>query len=89
MYNPTTWYVTETRDITWLHCMYYSKPEASNEVVAYLQVALPFKLEDAEAMERVTLNASELKLEPNDDEKEWSTVHVRSGKVMKPPVLYM
>ena len=49
MYNPNTGYMTETRDITWLHGMYYGKPEARYKVVVYLQVALPFKLENAEA----------------------------------------
>ena len=58
MYNPNTSYVTKTRDIMWLHHMYYCKPEARNEVVIYLQVALPFEPEDAKAREGVTLNAS-------------------------------
>ena len=44
MYNPTTVFVTETRDIMLLHCMYYSKPEARDEVIVYPQVALTFKL---------------------------------------------
>ena len=89
MYNPTTGYMIGTRDITWLHCMYYSKPEAKDEVIVYPQVALPFKLEGAEAREGVTSNASEPKVESKDDEKEWSTVHTRSGRVVKPLVLYM
>ena len=35
MYNSTTEYVTETRDITWLHYMYYGKREARDEVAVY------------------------------------------------------
>ena len=89
MYNPTTGYMTETRDITWLHHVYYGKPEAREEVVLYLQIELPFQPEDAEARKGVTLKASEPKIKSKDDEKKWSTVHMRSGKVVKPPVLYM
>ena len=89
MYNPNTRYVTEMRDIMWLHHMYNGKPEARDEVVVYLQVALPFKPEDVVARKGVTLNASEPKLESKDNKKEWSTVHMRSGRVAKPPVLYM
>ena len=50
MYNPTTGYVTETRNIMWLHHMYYGKPKARDEVIVYLQVALTFKLEVAEEL---------------------------------------
>ena len=89
MYNLTTGYVTETRDIKWLHHMYHCKPEARDEVVVYLQVAYPFKFEDAEKKEGVMSNASESKIESKDDKKEWSTVHRRSGSVVKPMVLYM
>ena len=39
MYIPTTGYMIETRDITWLRFMYCGKPEARDEVVVYLQVA--------------------------------------------------
>ena len=39
MYNPNTGYVTEIRDITWLHGMYCGKPEATDEVTVYPQVA--------------------------------------------------
>ena len=53
MYNPTTGYVTEMRDIMQLSCMYYDKPEAKDDVVVYLQVALPFELEDEEARDRI------------------------------------
>ena len=59
MYNPNTGYVTEMRDIMWLHCMYYSKPEARDYIIVYSQVALPFEPEDVEAREGVMLNASE------------------------------
>ena len=38
-------------------------------VVEYLQMALPFKLEDAEAREGLTLNAFEPKIKSKDDEK--------------------
>ena len=69
--------------------MYYSKPEARDEVVVYPQVALPFEPKDAEAREGLMLNASEPKVKSKDDEKEWSTVHTRSGRVVKPLVLYM
>ena len=89
MYIPTTGYMTEIRDIMWLHCMYYGKPEASDEVVMYPQVALPFKLEDAEAEESVKLNASEPKIESKDNEKEWSTVHTKLSWVVKPLELNM
>ena len=53
--------MTKTRDITWLHCIYYGKPEARDEVVVFPQVALPFESDDAEEREHVTLNASEPK----------------------------
>ena len=43
----------------WLHHMYYSKPEAGDKVILYMQV---FELEDAEAREGVTLNAPEPKV---------------------------
>ena len=89
MYNANTEHVTEMRDITWLHCMHYGKPEARDEVAVYLQVALPFKPEDAEAREGVTLNAFEPKVKSKNDEKEWSIVLMRLGRVVKPPVLYM
>ena len=80
MFNPNTGYVTEMRDIMWLHCMYFGKPEARDKVVIYLQVALPFEPENAEAREVVTLNASEPKVESKDDEKEWTTeICQRSG----------
>ena len=82
-------YMKETRDIMWLHCMYYSKPEAWDKVIVYPQVALPFKLEDAEAREGVTPNASEPKIESKKDSEEWRTVHTRSGRVVKALVLYM
>ena len=55
----------------------------------YLLVALPLKLENAEAREGVMLNAFEPKIESKDDKKEWSTVHMRSGRIVKHPVLYM
>ena len=51
--------MTETRDIMWLHGMYCGKPEARDEVIVYLQVALPFEPEDEKAREDVTFNASE------------------------------
>ena len=69
--------------------MYYGKPEARNKVIIYLQVALPFKHEDAEAREGVTLNASDPKVKSKDEEKEWSTVCTRLGRVVNPLVLYM
>ena len=78
LYNPTTRYVIERRDNMWLHHMYYSKSEA---VIVYLQ--------DAKAGEGVMLNASEPKNKSKYDEKEWSMVHTRSGRVVKPLVLYM
>ena len=52
------------------NCMYYGRQEARDEVVVYLQVALPLTLEDAEAMEGVMLNAFEPKLECKEDKKE-------------------
>ena len=61
--------------------MYYGKPKARDEVVEYPHVTLPFELEDAEARQGVRLNASEPKIESNDDEIEWSTVHMRSDRV--------
>ena len=36
MYNPNTGYMTEARVIIWLHCMYYGKSEARDEVIVYL-----------------------------------------------------
>ena len=89
MYNPNTGYVTKARDITWLHHMYYDKTEARNEITVYPKVALPFEPEDAETREGVTLNASEPKARSKDDEKEWSTIFMRSGRVVKPLVLYV
>ena len=79
----------ETRDITWLCCMNYYKPEARNEVIVYLKVALPFEPEDAKAREGVTLNASEPKAESKDAEKGWSTIHTRLGRDVKPQVLFL
>ena len=70
MDKPNIRYVTETRDIMWLHCMYYCKPEAKDEFVVYLQLALPFEPDDAEAREGLTLNASEPKTESKGDKKE-------------------
>ena len=35
MYNPTNGCMIETRDITWLHCIYYGNPEARDKVVVY------------------------------------------------------
>ena len=89
MYNPNAGYVTKTRDIMWLHHMYYSKPDTGDKVLVYRQVALPFEPEDEEPRERLTLNASEPKVECKDEKKEWRTIHTRLGRVMKPPVLYM
>ena len=71
----------------WLHHMYYGKPEAQDEVVVYPQVALPFEHEDAEARDGVMLNASEPNDESIDDQKEWSTVYKRLGRVVTPLVL--
>ena len=62
IYTPATWNMTETRDITWLHCMYYGKQEASNEVIVYLQVAIPLELEDTKEREDLMMNASESKI---------------------------
>ena len=89
IYNPNIGYVTKKRDVTWLHHMYYSKPEVRDEVVVYRQVALPFEPEDAEAREGVMLNASQSKAESKNDKKEWSTLCTRSGRVVKPLLLYM
>ena len=72
-----------------MHHMYYSKPEARDGATVYLQVTIPFKLEDEETREGVTRNASAPKIESKDDKKEWSTIHTKSGRVVKPPVLYM
>ena len=47
MYNPNTWYVTETRDIIWLHCMHYGKPKARDDIIVYSHVALHFEPDDA------------------------------------------
>ena len=88
-YNPNKGYVTETRDITWLYPMSYGRPGARDKIVVYLQVALPFELEDAEAREGVMLNASEPKVKSKNEEKEWSIVCTRSDRVVKPMVLYM
>ena len=68
MYNPATGYVTETRDIIWLHHMYNGETEASDEVVVYPQVAIPLELEDAESREGVMTNASESKIGSKDEE---------------------
>ena len=84
MYNPNTGYVTEMRDIMWLHHMYYGQPEAKDKVIVYPQVALPFEPQDAGAREGVMLNASEPKVESKNNEKEWSTVRMRSSMVVKP-----
>ena len=35
------------------------------------------------------LNASEPKIKSKDDVKEWHTVCMRSGRIVKPPILYM
>ena len=67
MYNHTTEYITERRDITWLHCVCYGKPEARDKFVVYPQVALPLKPEGAEAREGVMLNSSEPKVESKDN----------------------
>ena len=80
MYNPNTEYVTKTRGIMWLHCMYYCKPEAEDEVVVCPPLTLPFEPDDAEAMEGMMLNASEPKAESKDDKNKWSTMHMRSGR---------
>ena len=69
--------------------MFYGKPEARDKVIVYPQVTSPFELEDAEARKGVKLNASEPKIESKDDEKEWGTVHIRLGRVVKPLVLHM
>ena len=53
-----------------LNCMYYGKPEARDEVLVYLKVALPFKLEDTKAREGLMLNASKPKIESKDNKKE-------------------
>ena len=89
MYNPNAGFVNETRDNKLLHCMYYGKPEARNEVIVYLQIALPFEPEHAETREGVKLKASEPKAKSKDDKKGWSIMCTRSGRVLKPPVLYM
>ena len=70
MYNPNTGYVTETQDIMWLHCMYYSKPEAKDEVIVYQQLALPFEPDDAEGREDMTLNVSKSKAKSKDNKKD-------------------
>ena len=70
MYNHATVYLTATRDITWLHCMYQNKQETSNEFVMYLQVALPLALEEAEARKGVGMNDSEPKIKSKDDKIE-------------------
>ena len=58
--------------------MYYSKQEDRYKVVLFLQVALPFKLEVAEARV-VMLNASEPKIECKNDKIATNTVCTRSG----------
>ena len=87
MHNLTTGYVTETRDIMWLHCMYYDKPETSDKAIVYLQVALPLEVE--EAREGEMLNASLPKIESKDEKNEWNAVHLRSGRVVKSLILYI
>ena len=89
MYNSDTGYVTEMQDIKWLHHMQYSKPEATDEIIVYPQLALLFEPNDAEAREGVTLNASEPIVESKDNKEEWSNVRMRLGRVVKPPVLDM
>ena len=89
LYNPTKGYMTEMRRIVWMHNIYYSKPEVRDEVLVYPQVALPLKLEDAEAREGLTLNASEPKIKFQDNEKEWGIVCTRLDRVLKPLVLFM
>ena len=84
MYNPYSGYVKEMRDITWLNHMYYSKPEARDEVIVYLHIALSFEPEGAVAREGVTLNASEPKVKSKDNKKEWNTVSTRLGRVINP-----
>ena len=61
--------------------------EDRDKVLVYPQVALSFKLKDAEEWEDVMLNASEPKIESKEDKIEWNTVHRRFGRVVKPPVL--
>ena len=80
---------TGTRDVMWLHCMYYGNPETSNEVVVYQQVALPLELKEAEARDGVMLNASETDIKSHDEENKWNTVSTRSDRVVKPSLLYM
>ena len=63
--------------------------EDRDVVLVCLKVLLPFKLEDIEAREGVTLNASVPKIESKVDKIEWNILHKRSGKVVRPPVLYM
>ena len=70
MYNPNTGYVIETRDIFWLHHMYYGKPEARDKAIVYPQAVLLFEPEDRETMEGVKLNASEPKVKSKDNETE-------------------
>ena len=53
----------------WLHQKEYSKSEARPEVIVYLQVALPFKPEDSEAGEAVTLNAFKPKVKSKENKK--------------------
>ena len=65
------------------------QPEARDMVVVFPQVSLPFRLEDAKAREGVILTDSNPRIESKDNKKEWSSVHIRSGRVVKPPVLYM
>ena len=52
-----------------LHHMCYGNSEARDEIAVYPQVALPLKLEDAEAREGVMLNASESKIESEDEKQ--------------------
>ena len=89
MYNLIMGYLTKTRDITQLHCMYYGKLETTNELLVDLQESLPLEFEEAEAKEGVMLNAFESKIDYKDKESKQNTVHMRSCRVVKSPVLYM
>ena len=70
IYNPITRHMAVMRDVMWLCCVHYGKPEDRDKVVVYPQVVLLFEPEDAEARESVTLNASEPKVKSKDDEQE-------------------
>ena len=48
MYNPETELISETRDVMWLHQMYYKKPQEEDDVVLRPYVVLPLEVEDAE-----------------------------------------